>query len=400
MRKRLAHIDYFILIPYLVLLGIGIVMVYSASSDIMAAAGKSPTAYLNRQTIFVIGGLFAAALGFILPLRLFASGRFVRLAVGVTMAMLFGLLVMGYFRPDLKVNGAMAWFDVGFFNVQPVEIAKLVLVLYLARILSRREEKLTRFHEAVRQIIAPMIVAGLMAMFVLLEPDTGGMAILLFLTLLMIAASGIKWSYGALIMGGVVGFSIGGLQIMRSIDLPWLKKSYQIKRLLAFFHPFKLENSVGRQLVNSYYAISNGGWFGVGIGNSIQKKGYLPEPYTDFIMSVITEELGIIGAIVVLGILFFLIGRIVLVGIRAQSAYRSLVCYGIGAWLFVQTLFNVGGMSGLLPITGVTLPFISYGGSSMLMLSAAIGLAMNVSCVEQVERERQQERGRTSAQAK
>jgi cell division protein FtsW len=201
-------------------------------------------------------------------------------------------------------------------------------------------------------------------------------------------------------MGGVVGFSIGGLQIMRSIDLPWLKQSYQIKRLLAFFHPFKLENSVGRQLVNSYYAISNGGWFGVGIGNSIQKKGYLPEPYTDFIMSVITEELGIIGAIVVLGILFFLIGRIVLVGIRAQSAYRSLVCYGIGAWLFVQTLFNVGAMSGLLPITGVTLPFISYGGSSMLMLSAAIGLAMNVSCVEQVERERQQERGRTSAQAK
>jgi cell division protein FtsW len=178
------------------------------------------------------------------------------------------------------------------------------------------------------------------------------------------------------------------LSFLRTAHLPWIEDSYQFKRLLAFFTPFKLENSGGRQLVNSYYAISNGGFFGVGLGNSIQKKGYLPEPYTDFIMSITTEELGIIGAIIILSILTFLICRIILVGVRSRSAYRSLLCYGIGAWLFIQTVFNIGGMLGILPLTGVTLPFISYGGSSTMMLSIGVGLVMNVSSMEQIEKER------------
>ncbi|WP_040534169.1 FtsW/RodA/SpoVE family cell cycle protein [Schleiferilactobacillus shenzhenensis] len=399
MRTRLAHIDYFILVPFLILMGVGIVMVYSASTDFLTVRHLAATVYLKRQAIFAVGGLFAAAFTFIFPLRLFENGIFVRIAVLVTMIMLGGLLVLAYFRPQVAVNGAVAWFNIGSFNVQPVEIAKLVLILYLARILSRREEKLTVLREATRQVLAPILVAGAMALLVFLEPDTGGMAMLVFLTAIMIAASGIKWPYGVTVIGGVIGVSAGGLYIMQSLNLPWLKNSYRIKRLLAFFHPFKLANSTGRQLVNSYYAISNGGWFGVGIGNSIQKKGYLPEPYTDFIMAVITEELGIIGAIAILFVLFFLIARIILVGIRARSAYRSLLCYGIGSWLFIQTFFNIGGMIGLIPITGVTLPFISYGGSSLLMLAAGIGLALNVSCIEQVEQERSLEREREHGHA-
>ena len=146
--------------------------------------------------------------------------------------------------------------------------------------------------------------------------------------------------------------------------------------------PLNMQNQGGTQLVNSYYAIVNGGVFGRGIGQSIQKRGFLPEPYTDFIMSVITEELGVVGAVVILALLFFLIARIILVGIRAHRSYNALICFGVGTWLFVQTVFNVGGMLGLLPITGVTLPFISYGGSSMMALSVAIGVVLNVDANE------------------
>ncbi|KRL14181.1 FtsW/RodA/SpoVE family cell cycle protein [Schleiferilactobacillus perolens] len=388
MRTRLKHIDYLILIPYLLLIGVGIVMVYSASSDNLTVQGLPATMYLKRQAIFAVIGIFLAAFSFFIALRVVEDGRLTRLAVLVTLLLLAILVVMRYLRPSMAINGSVAWFKVGPVNVQPVEIAKLVLILYLARILSRREEKLTELRTALHQLTAPMIVAGLMAVLVLWEPDVGGTAILLTLTIIMLAASGIRWYYSTSFVGFVLLCIVGMLSFLRTAHLPWIEDSYQFKRLLAFFTPFKLENSGGRQLVNSYYAISNGGFFGVGLGNSIQKKGYLPEPYTDFIMSITTEELGIIGAIIILSILTFLICRIILVGVRSRSAYRSLLCYGIGAWLFIQTVFNIGGMLGILPLTGVTLPFISYGGSSTMMLSIGVGLVMNVSSMEQIEKER------------
>ncbi len=152
--------------------------------------------------------------------------------------------------------------------------------------------------------------------------------------------------------------------------------------MLAFAHPFKLEKTGGAQLVNSYYAIHNGGLFGVGLGNSMQKRGYLPEPYTDFILSITAEELGVIGAIVIITLLFFLMWRIMEVGIHADSQFNALVCFGVVTMIFTETLFNVGAVLGLLPITGVTLPFISYGGSSMIVLTAALGLVLNISAAE------------------
>ncbi len=154
---------------------------------------------------------------------------------------------------------------------------------------------------------------------------------------------------------------------------------YQIQRFTAFYHPFKYSASVGRQLVNSYYAISNGGFFGLGLGNSIEKRGYLPEPYTDFILSVTTEELGFIGAAVLVILLLFIILRVYLIGIRSNNLYNRLFCFGVGTFMFVESFFNIGAVIGLLPITGVTFPFVSYGGSSMLVLSAALGMVMNIS---------------------
>jgi cell division protein FtsW len=165
-------------------------------------------------------------------------------------------------------------------------------------------------------------------------------------------------------------------------------KLYQLDRFRSFLHPFQLEQHGGAQLVNSYYAINNGGWFGRGLGNSIQKLGYLPEPYTDFILSITAEELGIVGATLILILLGILIVRSLLIGMRSRNTYHMLVCYGVSAILFVQTFINVGGLLGLIPITGVTLPFISYGGSSIIILSICMGLVLNISATEKRKREK------------
>jgi cell division protein FtsW len=161
-----------------------------------------------------------------------------------------------------------------------------------------------------------------------------------------------------------------------------------VRRLLAAIHPFAMRKLEGNQVVNSLVAIAHGGMFGVGLGNSSQKLGYLPEPYTDFILAVITEELGLIGAIVIIGLIFFLILRFYLLGVRAQSSYHALIAYGIATMMLIQTTFNVGAVVGLLPVTGVTLPFISYGGSSMFVLCAAIGIMLNISATQKRAKEK------------
>ena len=168
----------------------------------------------------------------------------------------------------------------------------------------------------------------------------------------------------------------------------FLRKSYQFQRLMSFLHPFELERKGGAQLVNSYYAIHNGGLFGVGLGNSMQKRGYLPEPYTDFILSITAEEVGVIMTILLVGLLFYLMWEIMEVGINASSQFDALICFGVATILFTEALFNIGAVLGLLPITGVTLPFISYGGSSMIVLTAAIGLVLNVSANEKMLQEK------------
>jgi cell division protein FtsW len=169
------------------------------------------------------------------------------------------------------------------------------------------------------------------------------------------------------------------------VNPTFITKRYQYQRVLAMLHPFQMEKTAGAQLVNSFYAISNGGIFGVGLGNGIQKRGYLPEPHTDFIIAVISEELGLVGVIVVLGLLAIIVIRIIQIGIRAKKNYDSLVCYGVATMFMTQIILNVGGSIGLVPLTGVTLPFLSYGGSSMLILSIALGIVLNLDATRKFE---------------
>ncbi len=343
MRQKLRYLDYSILIPYLVLSTIGVIMVYSASSDIILVNGFSPSVYMKRQIIYFLAAFIAFGIPcFALKLRVFKNRKFVMSYLGISFLMLMFLIVLKIVsHGKAAVNGAVGWINLGFINIQPVEVAKLSLVLYLAFVLSRRDGKFVMYSvSGIPTRLAVYWLVGLLLGIVLL------MAILLF------------WTPG------------------------FIKDSYQFQRLLAFAHPFKLEKTGGAQLVNSYYAIHNGGLFGVGLGNSMQKRGYLPEPYTDFILSITAEELGVIGAIVIITLLFFLMWRIMEVGIHADSQFNALVCFGVVTMIFTETLFNVGAVLGLLPITGVTLPFISYGGSSMIVLTAALGLVLNISAAE------------------
>ena len=383
MRQKLRYLDYSILIPYLILSTIGVIMVYSASSDILLVNGFSPSVYMKRQIIyFVAAFLFFGIPCFALKLKIFKNRKFVMSYLGISFLMLFFLIVLKVIsHGKAAINGAVGWINLGFINIQPVEVAKLSLVLYLAFVLSRRDGKFVP-GQIWHNLFGPTVISFMMIGLVILEPDFGGSAILFMIVFVMYSVSGIPTK---LAVYWLIGLFVG-IVLLMLVLLVWtpgfIKDSYQFQRLLAFVHPFKLEKTGGAQLVNSYYAIHNGGLFGVGLGNSMQKRGYLPEPYTDFILSITAEELGVIGAIVIITLLFFLMWRIMEVGIHANSQFNALVCFGVVTMIFTETLFNVGAVLGLLPITGVTLPFISYGGSSMIVLTAALGLVLNISAAE------------------
>ena len=217
-------------------------------------------------------------------------------------------------------------------------------------------------------------------------PDLGNATILLLTVLIVISTSGIAYRWFSTMLGAVVG---GSAAVLASIWLIGVKRVEQIpifgyvaKRFSAFFNPFDDLSGSGHQLANSYYAMSNGGWFGLGLGNSIEKRGYLPEAHTDFVFSIVIEEVGFFGATLILALLFFLILRIILVGTRAKDPFNSMMALGLGGMILMQTFVNIGGISGLIPSTGVTFPFLSQGGNSLLVLSVAIAFILNIDANE------------------
>ncbi|BDR60425.1 FtsW/RodA/SpoVE family cell cycle protein [Lactobacillus xylocopicola] len=388
MRQKLHYLNYKILVPYLLLVVLGIIMVYSASSDILLVNGFKPSAYGVRQAYYAVFALLVALTVFALRLAVFKNTKFVAWFLGVSMLLLLYLIVLKIFKGSAAaVNGAVGWIDLKVIKIQPLEIAKLALVIYLAYFLDRHDASLSRGNNIINKLSRPAVLAIVMMLLVIVEPDFGGTAILGMIVVVMFAVSGIpaRKALFCLISMGLIVFLVVVLIIKWNPD--FLQKNYQFQRLMSFMHPFELERKGGAQLVNSYYAIHNGGLFGVGLGNSMQKRGYLPEPYTDFILAVIAEELGVIGAIVVVGLLFYLIWSIMEVGVHASSQFNALLCFGVTTIIFTEALFNIGAVLGLLPITGVTLPFISYGGSSLIVLSASVGLVLNVSANERIKKE-------------
>ena len=384
-KATFQYFDYRIFIVYLLLMTIGVIAVYSASSEILLIHGFKATVYGQKQLLYAFFGVLICLACYSINLDYLRRGKLLLWLLVIVAGLLVYVRLFGQ-----AVNGAKGWINLGPINIQPLELAKLVLTLYLARMLAKADGRLVRGH-IISQLLPTAIIAGLLMILVLVEPDFGGTTILFCLVLIMYSVSGIPTGYILLSIIGITVLVVGGFNLIVAWNPSFLQDVYVYKRFIAFLHPFKTAANEGAQLVNSYYAIHNGGLFGLGLGNSIQKRGYLPEPYTDFILSIIAEEVGSLGALVVLGLLFYLMILIMERGVKAQSQYSTLICFGVTAIIFFQTLFNVGAVLGLMPITGVTLPFISYGGSSLWVLSAAIGLVLNVTAEEKIRQEVQAE---------
>lgn len=384
-KETFQYFDYRIFIVYLLLMTIGVIAVYSASSEILLIHGFKATVYGQKQLLYAFFGVLICLACYSINLDYLRRGKLLLWLLVIVADLLVYVRLFGQ-----AVNGAKGWINLGPINIQPLELAKLVLTLYLARMLAKADGRLVRGH-IISQLLPTAIIAGVLMILVLIEPDVGGTTILFCLVLIMYSVSGIPTGYILLSIIGITVLVVGGFNLIVAWNPSFLQDVYVYKRFIAFLHPFKTAANEGAQLVNSYYAIHNGGLFGLGLGNSIQKRGYLPEPYTDFILSIIAEEVGSLGALVVLGLLFYLMILIMERGVKAQSQYSALICFGVTAIIFFQTLFNVGAVLGLMPITGVTLPFISYGGSSLWVLSAAIGLVLNVTAEEKIRQEVQAE---------
>ena len=383
-------LNYSILIPYLILSIIGLIVVYSTTSALAIQSGVSSIRMVRTQGLFFILSLLTIALIYKFSLDFLRNKKVLAVVIFAEVI----LLILSRFITD-TVNGAHGWLTIpGGFSIQPAEYLKVILVWYLALIFSKRQDEIRDYdYQALthnewipRNLNDWRWLTLILIGIVVIMPDLGNATILALTVLIMITASGVGYRWFTSLLGLVVGAStivLGSIWIIgvdRVAKIPVF--GYVAKRFSAFFNPFNDLSGAGHQLANSYYAMSNGGWFGLGLGNSIEKQGYLPEAHTDFVFAIVIEELGFVGASLILALLFFLILRIILVGIRAKNPFNSMMAIGIGGMILVQTFINIGGISGLIPSTGVTFPFLSQGGNSLWVLSIAIAFVLNIDASE------------------
>lgn len=364
LQLRLAQrLDLGLTLSVLALLGLGLVMVASASIGIADRNLGDPLYFLKRQAVYVVLGLAAAALAYRIRLAYWEASA--GLLLGFAYFLLILVLVPGV---GVTVNGSTRWLSLGLFNLQVSEVAKLLFTLYLAGYL-------TRHGRAVREQFAgflrPMLLLAGASLLLLMEPDFGAAVVLMAIGLAMLFLAGAKLWQFALLLGGVAT-----ALAMLAITTP-----YRMARLTAFLDPWNDPFNSGFQLTQSLIAIGSGSWFGVGLGASVQKLFYLPEAHNDFLFAVLAEELGLVGITVVVLLYGWFLWRSFGIGRAAEQAgqlFGAYLAYGVGVWVSLQAFINMGVNMGLLPTKGLTLPLMSYGGSSMLMTCAAVGLLLRV----------------------
>lgn len=355
-------LDSWVLLPALFLLAIGFVMVGSSSIAIAEANGAPPYHYLVRHLVFVLIGLGLASAMRIIPVAFLE--RISRPLLALSVLALLLVLVPGLGH---EVNGSQRWIRIGPFNFQAVEAVKLMVIIYIAGYLARKADQVqSRFFDTLK----PLGVAGVLSAILLLQPDMGSAAVITAIVAGMVWLAGAAWRHIFLL--GLLVLPVFGWAAM---------EPYRLRRITGFMDPWADAYGSGFQLVQALIAIGRGEMFGVGIGASIQKLFYLPEAHTDFIFAVLAEEFGLLGVILVLAMFMLLVTRIMVVGIMAHRkgrAFAGFVAYGIGLWLGLQAMVNVGVNLGVLPTKGLTLPLISSGGSSMLMTLVALGVVLRI----------------------
>jgi cell division protein FtsW len=359
--KAERHTDFYLLFSVLILLGLGIVMVYSASFVLAGQRFGDPYFFLKKQAVAAAIGLFLLFFAARLDYRRWQ-------VLGIPLLILSAALLAVLILPGMRheIGGSARWLKISFFSFQPAELAKLALVIYLARSLTKKEGRMKEFAVG---FLPHMVVLGVLFALVLKQPDFGTGIIFASLVFLMLFAAGASFKH----LGAT---ALAALPVLFYIAT---RAKYRQGRLLTFLNPWSDPGNAGFQIIQSFLAFGSGSVFGVGLGMGKQKLFYLPEVHTDFIFSVIGEELGLIGVAGVAALFAALIFRSFRACFRAPDLFGTYLALGITCLLAIQTLLNMGVVMGLLPTKGSTLPFISYGGTSLLVNLLAVGILLNIS---------------------
>ena len=361
--RRVLILDHTLLVAVVVLLTLGLVMVGSASTSIAERQTGHAFYFLWRQLVYIGIGLGLAGAVLFVPLRIWEK-------LGLGLILTSVLLLVLVFIPGLgrEVNGSLRWIHLGPVNLQVSEFVKLFMILYLAGYLVRHTEAV---QASAAGFLRPLVLFLLLAVLLLLQPDYGAVAVI-FMT-----ALGMMWLGGArMLQFLLLLLSVSGALVVLALVSP-----YRMERLTTFLNPWADPFDSGFQLTQALIAFGRGEWFGVGLGGSVQKLFYLPEAHTDFLFAVLAEELGLVTAVLVIGLFLLIVLRALAIGRHAEQRempYPAFVAYGVGIWIGLQAFINLGVNRGILPTKGLTLPLMSYGGSSMVVMCLAIALLLRV----------------------
>lgn len=359
--------DYGVLFVVFSLMLLGCLMVFSASISL----GDSPKYHISEHYFFVrhvislVVALFGAYIVWHIPMKAWTKMAFP--------FFLFGLFLLGaVFIPGIgkSTNGACRWIPLGLFNLQVTEVMKIAVLIYAADFTVRKQNYM---HSVKKGLLPMLLVMGLVGFLVLKEPDLGAYVMMLAISMGILFLGGINLTVFIMVLVGVLGLLVFMI----------FAASWRAARFFAYLDPWEISNAQGKayQLSHSLIAFGRGESWGVGLGDAIEKQHYLPEAHTDFILAIVGEELGFAGVMLILVLLFWLVKRAIEIGrtaIHLEHIFSGLVAEGIGIWIGVQTFINVGVASGLLPTKGLTLPFISFGGSAIMAVTAAVAILLRV----------------------
>ncbi|WP_442853232.1 stage V sporulation protein E [Bacillus sp. EB01] len=353
--------DIILMIITFTLLATGLMMVYSASAIQAEFNFGDSFFFAKRQLLFA--GVGIAAMFFIMNVNYQTWRTWAKVAVIICFVLLVLVLIPGI---GVERNGSRSWIGVGAFSIQPSEFMKLAMIAFLAKYLSEKQKMITSFRKGLVPSLGLVFLAFAMIM---LQPDLGTGTVMVGTCIVMIFVAG----------GRILHFAGLGLLGIAGFAALVISAPYRIKRITSFLDPWSDPLGAGFQMIQSLYAIGPGGLFGLGLGESRQKFFYLPEPQTDFIFAILAEELGFIGGSFILILFALLLWRGIRIALGAPDLYGSFLAVGIIAMVAIQVMINIGVVTGLMPVTGITLPFLSYGGSSLTLMLMAIGVLLNIS---------------------
>lgn len=357
--KKVNKMDYSFLLVVFALLAYGLIMVFSASSATAHYQFGDAYYFIKRQFIWAVIGVFI--MFFVSRIHYKTLYKYAIHIMAISVVLLIAVLIMG-----TTVKGAKRWLGFGFISFQPSEIAKFAIIVFLARSLTTYKDALKTFKLGFLPYVG---IIGVVAGLVFLEPHFSGAMVIGLTGVIMIWAAGAK----------ITHFINIGIFVLPVVGFAAIGADYRAKRLVTFLDPFKDVTGDGWQIVQSLYAIGSGGFFGMGLGQSRQKFLYLPEPQNDFIFSVICEELGFVGALLVVALFVALIWKGIRIAINAPDKFSSLTVIGIIGLIAVQAVLNIAVVTSSMPATGMPLPFFSYGGTSLVFILAQMGVILSIS---------------------